>query len=456
MRQAISRAISQAMSGRIWLACLILAAFAAPSARAQFELLTVTEGQERPTSPVYNLGSFYADEAAAANLRLRNTSAAPATLSVLTLAGFGFVLSSPALPVGVSPQASIDFTVTFRASETGSYSAALNANGISVLLIAQVLPRLTYRPDPLPPAPFPGPFDFGPVLRGATTQVRIRVQNESTQALTVPTIFTAGPDFAIQGIPPSGQILQPAQGAQFLLTFTPAALGLRHGTLTLGDRTYPLAGTGIDPPQPKPTLFIDLQSAASAQQGTVLIRFDAPSQVATTGAATLDFDGPPDSAIAFASGSRRVDFHVAPGDQQLALPFQTGTSAGTLTFSVELGGNSGRQSVNIAPAAPALTAIQAVRSAASVELRITGFDNTRTLGALAFTFYDASGNTLAPGVIRADAAADFARYFATSDLGGTFLLRLAFPVTGDSAGIAFWDAALTNSAGSTKTARTAF
>ncbi|MEO8370698.1 MAG: hypothetical protein ABI806_16055, partial [Candidatus Solibacter sp.] len=83
------------------------------------------------------------------------------------------------------------------------------------------------------------------------------------------------------------------------------------------------------------------------------------------------------------------------------------------------------------------------------------FDNTRSLGALSFTFFDAAGGVIAPGVIRADASADFARYFATSQ-AGVFLLRLAFPVTGDTSGIAACEAALTNSAGATKTARTAF
>jgi len=100
--------------------------------------------------------------------------------------------------------------------------------------------------------------------------------------------------------------------------------------------------------------------------------------------------------------------------------------------------------------------MQVARSGGSVAWRLTGFDNTRSMGALVFTFHDSGGNTIAPGMIRIDATLDFSRYFAASDLGGAFLLRLAFPVTGDASGIASCEAALTNSAGSSRTTRTTF
>jgi len=138
------------------------------------------------------------------------------------------------------------------------------------------------------------------------------------------------------------------------------------------------------------------------------------------------------------------------------LPFQTGTTAGVLTFTAQIGGSIDQQSVTIAAVPPGISATQAVRFASALEIRITGFDNTRSLGALSFTFYDAAGNPIAPGAIRSDAAADFAQYFAASGLGGVFLLRAVFPVTGDAALVASCEATLANSAGSAKTQRTSF
>ena len=94
--------------------------------------------------------------------------------------------------------------------------------------------------------------------------------------------------------------------------------------------------------------------------------------------------------------------------------------------------------------------------AGSVELRLTGFDNTRTLSQLTFTFYDAAGNAIGPGAITSDVTKDFAQYFKTSDAGGVFLLRAVFPVTGDASRVAAFEASLANSIGLAKTARTVF
>ena len=116
--------------------------------------------------------------------------------------------------------------------------------------------------------------------------------------------------------------------------------------------------------------------------------------------------------------------------------------------------------MTIPGAAAVVTAVQGTRSPANspanVEIRVTGFDNTRSLSQLSFTFYNASGSVIAPGAIRLDAAADFARYYATSDVGGTFLLRAVFPVTGDTSVIAAFDVSLTNASGLTATPRTSF
>jgi hypothetical protein len=121
-----------------------------------------------------------------------------------------------------------------------------------------------------------------------------------------------------------------------------------------------------------------------------------------------------------------------------------------------LGAATDRQSLTIPPAVAGVTAVQGLRNSGSIEVRITGFDNTRSLGQLAFTFYDPSGAAIAPGPVRTDSSQDFAAFFQTSDAGGVFLLRAVFPVTGNVSGIASFDVALTNSAGTAKTSLTLF
>jgi hypothetical protein len=58
--------------------------------------------------------------------------------------------------------------------------------------------------------------------------------------------------------------------------------------------------------------------------------------------------------------------------------------------------------------------------------------------------------------MRSDASADFAKYYAATDLGGAFQMRAVFAVTGDSSKIASCDVALTNTAGNTRVPRINF
>jgi hypothetical protein len=424
---------------------LLLLWFALP-AWAQFQLYVVNGQNEAVAPALYDLGSIYSDETATAHFRLRNTTTMPAMVTLLDVAGAGFHLAPPALPWSLAPQAALDFTVTFQAASTGSYSAALRSDGVSILLTASVCPRLTLS----------GPLDFGTVVRGSSTSQIFTITNGIAQVLIVPAIAVQGADYALEGVPPSGQALLPQQSVVFTIRFAPRTAGPSQGSLAFGDRTYPLTGAGADPPLPKPFLTIDLDRIASAQQGTVVIRFDTPVMTAASGSLVLDFRGPADPTIAFAAGGRAATFNVVPGDTDVRIPFQTGTTAGTLAFTVRLGPVTDQLNLPISAAPVGVALGQGTRKTSTVELAITGFDNTRTLGTLSVMFYDVGANSLTPGGIRTDASADFVRYFATSDAGGAFVLHAVFPVSGDVSRIASCDVTLTNSAGSTKVPRITF
>jgi hypothetical protein len=134
--------------------------------------------------------------------------------------------------------------------------------------------------------------------------------------------------------------------------------------------------------------------------------------------------------------------------------FQTGTTAGTIAIAVELDGVTARQTVVVPPAPVHLGEAVATRSAGAIEVRLTGFDNTRTAGTVVYTFYDTVGNALP--AISVDNAPEFASYFAESDAGGAFVLRSVFPVSGDASRIAGFAAQMSNSAGTTATGRIGF
>ncbi len=91
-----------------------------------------------------------------------------------------------------------------------------------------------------------------------------------------------------------------------------------------------------------------------------------------------------------------------------------------------------------------------------LELEITGFDNTRTLNQLAFTFLTSNGDVIQPGAIRVDTTTDFGKYFANSTLGGSFTLKAIFPVAGVITNIGSTQVEVTNSSGVAQSGKTAF
>jgi hypothetical protein len=447
-----------------------LLALAACPAWGQFELFLLNGSLVQPVVGSYSLGNVAPGTSASANFQITNISTAAATLNLLTVSGAGFSVapsSAPLLPAQLGPQQSVQFTVVFQASGTGIFNATLNSVGIATTLTAVVPVEFTYEwvsgsGVQLLSA---GPVNFGSVPVGQSPNIEVLLLNRTSAALAVPPIMVSGTGFSLTGPAPAGTV-QPAASTAINVTFSPAAAGGAAGTLLIGSQSYALTATGTEPPLPQPQMLLTLPQAASAQQGTVAVNLSANSQTYATGTVTLTFQpnaaipNATDSGIAFASGGQSTTFNVFIGtaqgsfNNQPTMPFSTGTTAGTLTVTVELGGNTVQQSITILPAVVGVTAVQGVRSTSSVEVDLTGFDNTRTAGALSFTFFDANGNEVAPPVA-ADGKSVFASYFQSS-AGGTFALKAVFPVAGSTSQIASFQASVTNSAGTTTTAITSF
>ena len=160
---------------------------------------------------------------------------------------------------------------------------------------------------------------------------------------------------------------------------------------------------------------------------------------------------PDDEAVRFIKSNRSATFEVTEG---VTIPvqeatFQTGTTAGTLVFTAEVGGWTATSSVDIAPQTVHFDRVKAVKNASMLEVEITGYDNTRSASQLAFTFFTAKGEPVQPGAIRVDGTNDFRRFFENSSAGGAFTLKAIFPVAGPLVDISSTEVSFVNSAGST-------
>jgi hypothetical protein len=265
--------------------------------------------------------------------------------------------------------------------------------------------------------------------------------------------------------------LAAGESRSFNLVFQPDVAQAMTGRLTVDQRTFALAGTGFDPPMPAISVSLDNAAAASAQQRRVALKLAGPAP--TTGSGNLrmvfqsDVPGVTDDpAVKFLStGGRVVTFTIREGDTQarfgsdLDVGIQTGTTAGKILFTVEMGPAGSTQAadltVSLAKTPVAVESAQLTTRLSNLDVQVTGFDNSYEVGLLSFTFYDKAGRVLDPGVIRVDARAEVQTFFKAATAGSAFVLRASFPVSGDQNLVSGVEVELSNSAGTTKTGRLA-
>ena len=109
-------------------------------------------------------------------------------------------------------------------------------------------------------------------------------------------------------------------------------------------------------------------------------------------------------AVAARAGELKLPLFVVSEGSELAAGdfnryvFQTGTTAGTLTFTAKVGDYMVRQTVVIPAAAVQVQSAAALRRTSDLDVTITAWDNTRSGGRFNFTFYDTKGAQVNPGV----------------------------------------------------------
>lgn len=221
-----------------------------------------------------------------------------------------------------------------------------------------------------------------------------------------------------------------------------------------------------------------LATPASAQQGSISVSLASGAASSGSGTVTLAFQSAvtgvsDDPTVTFADGTRSATFTVAEGASagQFAggpsASFGTGTTAGTLQFTVTLGSQTAQTTVTIPAAIVGIDAAVAARNVAcdpslvyctttNVQLQVNGWDNTRSTSEIVFSFFNSSGQAIAPGNITVAASTPFEQYFAASALGGVFGVNAFFPVNGDADDVVTAVVSLTNSAGTAQTAQITF
>jgi len=454
---------------------ILLAALLPFTALAQLELTlyntaTNTETPLNLAQP-FDVGSAAACQTITPRLRIHNIGSTTVEIQTLevtvtgaTPAGVFKTDSHDPLPGSSFLIASASFRdiwIDFSPGAPGQYTATLAVNSLTLELTGEGITAPTVT-DSAGKSYCPGRdlIYVGRTQVGTTIQSTLTLGNPTPNAVSA-TVTGAdfGPSAAVAVGPGASQTIQ--------LTFTPSIPNTETATLTIGSLVYNLSGDGFAAPLLQPALQLSSNANLSSNQAQVSISLAAAASATTAGQLTLAFQPASnltdDPNIVFpATGTRTMSVVVNPGDTAIHFQagdpnqctFQTGTTAGTITFTLTIGSATATASTTIAPAIVSLDLSSAVPATDSILLTLAGFDNTHAASLLAFTFYDPTGKAITPGLIQSNVSSPFANYYqANPRAGGTFSLQATFPVSGDITKVSAVDVQFTNPAGVASTAR---
>ena len=438
--------------------------------------------QPDSASPL-SFGNVSTSATSAITFTLTNPSGTPLASPAVSLinqvyGSSAFVLDTSALPATIAPGGSGSFTITFAPGQTGQANATftigsasypITGTGIALTgvdaLQVSFVDSTGVRTSPQAATP----ISFGQVVAGTNVPATLKftVTNPATSfdAVSLSPLAVSGSGFSMTGAPAPPISIAPGQFITFQILFSPSAIGTYSGTLSVGARQFALSGASITSAVPDATLQVDLQPLTSQKQVHLSVQLASASTVSAIGQLSMSFlpsiaGVTDDPAIYFvATSGRQLQLTVATGSQsatyngQSALTFQTGTTAGTLTFTLTFPNKAPiTQSFSITPAQVSISSSTAVRQSPNLVVTLTGFDNTYSAGTMAFTFYDPSGNIIGGTPLSVDESQVFHRYFFTdSKVGGAFSVQATFPVTGAVTGIGSVKISISNSSGSSTT-----
>ena len=252
------------------------------------------------------------------------------------------------------------------------------------------------------------------------------------------------------------------------LSGTPTAVGTTSITVNVADASGLTASETVSltvglPAAPNLT-FTGLPATVNpATQSTSTVTFSVAYPVAVTVNLTLTFaplSGSGDPNIQFSTGGRTATVTIPAGAtaSTSSIGVQTGTVAGTITITAQLlaAGQDitptppPTKTIVIAPAAPSITSVTATTSSTGFTVTLDGFDTTRAVTQVIFTFTPVAGANLQTTSVTIPATSLFSAWYqstASAAYGSQFSFTIPFTVTGNVQSIASVTVTLVNPTG---------
>ena len=408
---------------------------------------------ETITLPPANLGS-----SSSAIVQVKNSGNATGTINSVSTSGPFALTNSLSLPVTVTNGNSFSVPITFTPTQVGTQTGQLVIGNDSFILSGQGLgSKLTFAYTSSVGTTTVDPTKgdavvFSPIEVGKSEQVTFTATNSGLLAATIANIGVSSGPYTVSGVA-LPLVLQPAQAAQFTITFKPTAVGFQDGTLVLDTVMIPLIGSGTTPAAlPSYTISGPSGTVAAQTQSNVSLTLAQSYPLDLTGTLTITTQGNlgTDNSVQFASGGRTVDFTIPAGStsadfagQGSQIPIQTGTVAESVTLTPTFTTSGG---VSVTPASPStlqfaiastspvlLIAQANGQTGNSFNLVLIGYSTTRSLNSLNVTFNAAQGFSIGTAQFTIDLSQISTAWFqssASQAFGGQFMVTMPFTLTG--------------------------
>ena len=424
----------------------------------------------------YDLGDHAIGTPKTYLIKLLNPGTAGIDVTQFSAGGGGFVLNNFSLPRTIAPGKFARAELIFTPQLLASYSANLQINGSSILLLARgvagpelsILEGCTATGDHA--------IGFSDLTAGESATCRLSLHLPDGQSpgspvvihtLSIASTVLIGP---LNQSAPLPATLTSTDSLTFEIRFAPSEPGVYSANLLVNNVAYSVKGTALAVQLPQPIFEWGSDPLASGQQRRLTIRLPKPAPINASGTLTMSFqpgsrwlDDDPTVRLLYGT-PRSIPFHVDAGATNLFLGnareifFQTGASMGTIRFDLTgvpggFAGGDASQELTIPPQPIVIDQTDTSRRAGGLDLHMIGFDNTYTAGMIAFTFQDDSGNVVGNGPMQFDFSQDFLNYYTSpsDQAGGAFDVLFRFPVSGDINQVRNVSVEFKNSAGSTST-----
>ncbi len=416
-----------------------------------------------------------------ATMQVQNTGNATGTISAVTIVGSGFALSNLVpLPASLTPGSTLVFTVTLNPTVPGPLTGRLVIDGVTFDLTgtgtgAQLAMRFTVG-DSTTTLTNGGTANFPNAVAGTKVDAAIVIGNTGNSAATINNVSLSGRYFGLTA-PSLPARIDPGAELSIPVSFEPTALGVLTATLGIDTMAITLRGIGTAPPNLPAYSFTGVGATAQpADQPAIGLTLDQPYDTEITGTLRLTFTPESfasDPAIQFSSGGTSVNFRI-PAKTKAAvfstsatsIQFQTGTVAGTITFTpsfltgeVSITPNSPPvKTVQIAAAAPVIRNLQiGTRTANSIELLLSGYSTARSLTQINLQFTPAAGANLQTTSLSLNTESAFNSWYQTSPsqaVGSQFTASITILVNGSLSAIQSVSATAVNARGSSSVSNT--